>query len=123
MTPKTSPFSVFHLRPLPSGLRGAACYQCDRAQASWWVPTPDSTDEARACVCALCVLYELDLAPGARRLVEETLPRVEAARSEPFRRGPDQRLERVSDADDVLGVVVLTGRAASLSQLSEILRP
>ncbi len=96
------------IRPLPKALRGQACTQCNKLQASWDLPIKYKEP---VLICSLCVLYDPSIWDEFTRT---TITKIETARGHMFDRGPDSRLLNVKDADDVVGMLALTARVSML---------
>ena len=77
--------------------------------------------ENKVYLCALCVLYDSEWGRKARAPIEEVVRQVEAAREKEFESDGSNRLINSKDADDVLGVVVLSQRASAM-RASELAR-
>lgn len=96
------------VRPIPQSLRGGSCCKCDRLQAVWDLPNASGPS---SLICSLCVLYSPEV---WSRSLETTISEIESAKRVTFLRDLDTRLLRCADADDVVGVLVLTARVASM---------
>lgn len=93
------------LSPLPKHLRGQHCSCCDKPQATWTVRgTP-----APVFICSLCVLYDSAAGRQVAERAEAVRGDVERSRKKPFPL-QDGKLFNCADADDVLGVLVLSAR-------------
>ena len=100
--------SLSLINPLPAKLWGSHCVKCDKLQARWGITLArDST----AFICGLCILYESEWGRSNPPLVPSTIAAIErnSERKFTFTEG---RLS-CKDADDVLGVIVLTERTAA----------
>ena len=100
--------SLTFLNPIPQRLWGAHCVKCDRMQARWGITVGRLTP---MLICAGCVLYESDWGKSQSPLVTSAIAAIE--------RNSDRRFVFVDgrlsckDADDVLGVVILTERTVA----------
>lgn len=70
--------------------------------------------ENKMYLCALCLLYDSAWGRQARESIEEAVRQVEATREKEFESDDSNRLVVPKDADDVLGVIVLSRRAAAM---------
>ncbi len=112
---RISEASPSQFRPLPQALRGTGCCSCNQLRSSWWVDMFDPVSkENKVYVCALCLLYKTEWGRKARATIEEVVRRVERSRSAEFETDESNQLVRARDADDILGVIVLSHRAASI---------
>lgn len=91
------------LCPLPEPLRGCACVRCDKAQAVWRLNKDETS------ICSLCVLYDPDVWSDG---VAETITAVEISRGKMFLRDRNALLTECSDANHVVGVLVMVARAS-----------
>ena len=103
------------LKPLPVPLRGIACCMCERLQSSWQTEWP-TDDDNKVYLCSLCILYATDWGVSVRAEVEFVVMTIQKTR-EPFEKDASNRLIRSKDADDVLGVVVLSSRVAGVHRV------
>lgn len=99
---------LYILRPLPSSLRGQSCNQCNKLQASWELPVKS---QDQVLICSLCVLYDPTV---WNDFVKTTITEIEVSRDKMFDRSSDAKLIHTKDADDVVGVLVLTARVSGL---------
>jgi hypothetical protein len=112
---RISEASPSQFRPLPQALRGTSCFSCNQLRSSWWVEAFEPVNqENKVYVCSLCLLYKTEWGRGARSTIEEVVRRVERSRNVEFETDDSNRLVRPRDADDILGVIVLSHRAAGL---------
>jgi hypothetical protein len=100
------------LRPLPRSMQGVACALCDRMQSCWQLTVPFKDEQT---VCSLCVLYHPQV---WTKEIQQAITNVETGAGHMFERDVNARLTRCSDADRVLGVVVLTDRILGVRERS-----
>ena len=95
--------SLRFLNPLPRKLWGSACSLCDKPQSRWgiMVGTP-----APIFICGLCVLHRSEWGKSNSPAVTSTIDRILTTSDRKFEMS-DGKLTKCSDADDVLGVVIL----------------
>jgi hypothetical protein len=95
--------SLRALKPLPKNSWNVNCSLCDKPQARWMLqlglPNP-------VFVCGMCVLYESEWGQNNVEMVGSMMDQIRRASGREFSL-MDGRLLRPSDADDVLGVIVL----------------
>lgn len=114
---RISEASPARIRPLPTVLRGTACHSCKRPQASWWLDVFEPVErDTKVYACSLCLLYETEWGKRDRSKIEEVVRRVESVRDVEFESDDSNRLVNPKDADDILGVVVLSHRASVLRE-------
>lgn len=96
--------SLRHLKPLPKPSWNINCCVCDKPQARWELrvgaPGP-------VFICGMCVLYESDWGQSNAELVLETSQNIELHGQRSLQRAEAGKLAVPTDADDVLGVIVL----------------
>lgn len=101
--------SLRHLKPLPKPSWNINCCVCDKPQARWELrvgaPGP-------VLICGACVLYGSEWGASNAELVLETAARIESQGKRFLRRDDQGKLASPSDADDVLGVIVLLDMTA-----------
>ena len=100
--------SLSHLNPLPAKLWGAHCVKCDRMQARWGIALGR---QAPVFICGACVLYESAWGKSQNQIVPSTIAAIERNSKRKFS-FTDGRLS-CRDADDVLGVIILTERTVA----------
>ena len=100
--------SLSLLNPLPQKLWGACCAKCDKPQARWGITLDRQTP---VFICGACVLYESTWGKSQSPLIPMTIASIERNSNRRFA-FIEGRLS-VKDADDVLGVVILTERTAA----------
>lgn len=98
--------SLRFLNPLPRKLWGSACSLCDKPQSRWGIiaGTP-----APIFICGLCVLHKSEWGRSNSPAVASTIERIVATSDRKFEMVNDM-LQKCSDADDVLGVIILVER-------------
>lgn len=96
--------SLRHLKPLPKPSWNINCCVCDKPQARWELrvgaPGP-------VFICGACVLYGSDWGHSNTELVLETVRNIESQGNRKLPLSEAGKLTSPSDADDVLGVIVL----------------
>lgn len=92
------------IRPLPKAAWNSNCSKCDKPQARWHVRGLP----VEVFVCGICVLYESPWGTTHATEVSATLDRIEAGSPRRFARNQDGKLSVPAEADDVLGVLLLT---------------
>lgn len=101
--------SLRHLNPIPQKLWGSICTLCDKPQARWALlagtPTP-------VFICGMCVFERSEWGKSNSPVVRSTIEKIEANSDRKFELA-DGKLVRCSDADDVLGVIILVERTAA----------
>jgi hypothetical protein len=97
------------VRPAPPALRGQACSQCKKLQASWDLPLKGKDSVP---ICSLCVLYDPTVWCDSTKT---TIAEIEAAKGKMFERDLSAQLTSAKDADDVIGVLALSARVRRLS--------
>ena len=91
------------LRPLPRNIT-RPCSLCGELQARWSV-----SRASEEIICGLCLLFRSDWAATNAQRVEDAIAQVQLQRPAPFEKLPETGiLASCQDADDVLGVLVLT---------------
>jgi len=100
--------SLSLVNPLPQKLWGAHCAKCDKPQARWGITVGR---QSPLFICGACVLYESAWGKSQSPLVPATIASIERNSDRRFVFS-DGRLSS-KDADDVLGVVILTERTAA----------
>lgn len=101
--------SLSFVNPLPQKLWGSHCAKCDKPQARWGITVGRSSPPL--FICGACVLYESAWGKSQSPLVPATIASIERNSDRRFS-FTDGRLSS-KDADDVLGVVILTERTAA----------
>lgn len=93
------------LVPLSQPQWGMNCSLCDKPQARWTL----RVESPKVYICGTCVLYETAWSEANQSAVEAAISNIRTAgkRELPAQGG---RLLSPTDADDVLGVVILVDR-------------
>jgi len=112
MTTRNDPLgSLRFVNPLPQKLWGANCSLCDKPQSRWAIlkvtPTP-------IFLCGLCILHKSEWGKSNSPAVTSTVERIQATADRKFEMA-DGKLTRCSEADDVLGVIILVERTLARS--------
>ena len=101
--------SLRFVNPLPQKAWGAHCSLCDKPQARWILAVGSQTP---VFLCGLCILHESAWGKSNNPAVESTTNAIRAASGREFSI-VDGRFQRCSEADDVLGVLILVERTAA----------
>lgn len=92
------------LRPLAKPAWNSPCSRCALPQARWHVRGLPK----EVFLCGPCVLYGSAWGQKNPTAVDSAVAQIEASSGRSLPRNPDGRLAAAADADDVLGVLVLT---------------
>lgn len=106
------------LHPTPGPIRGTQCDFCNKPQSSFWYGS--GGPEPKIYVCSICVLYDSQWGKHFHAQIVETSSSIEKSRNKEFAKGEGSRLLDPKDADDVLGLIVLTGRVAMVSRMGSV---
>ena len=107
-------FPSMLLSPLPKGVKGVNCIECDRSRAVWDLQAIPGL----APVCSLCVLYKVPWENKSEEDITWLIGLVEASAGV-FDKDELGRLIRCEDADRIVSSLVMTSKVVGLSRRSK----